>query len=303
MPKPRPIEGLTPDLRVRRAARLILPVRLEEVFACEAATRAGDPEAGIHDMRVAMKRLRESLRLFRKVYPPRALEPYLNQVETLNDALGQVRDRDVMQVHLRELLNGRRPSAGLRKLLDRLAAERETFFTALISVLDRLAAEHFQSNLAAFITAGRRPRRHAVAGQRLRSFAHACLGRRVRTLRRRLSAVAEEADAAGLHRARIAEKNLRYSLEPFLSVVEKEVQKAYPTISQLHDALGDVHDCDVLSSLLAQHETELPRPQQGPIQRLRACLEARRHERYVQLMELLNTQADQVLAELERAVQ
>jgi CHAD domain-containing protein len=289
-------------MRVRRAACLILPVRLEEVFACEEATRAGDPEAGVHDMRVAMKRLREGLRLFRKVYPQPALEPFLTRVETLNDALGQVRDRDVTQAHLLDLLNGEKPSAGLRALLARLSAERDAAFSELITLLDQLAAENFPPDLRAFIADGRRPRSHAVAGERLRPFAHARIARQLRDLGHRLPAVADESDAAGLHRARIVEKKLRYRLEPFLTVLDKPVQKAYPTICQLHDALGDVHDCDVLLPLLTQHTDAVPRLQQGPLHRLTARLEVRRHERYVQLTELLNGRADKALADLEQAV-
>jgi CHAD domain-containing protein len=302
MPKPRVIEALTPELRVRRAARLILSARLEEVLACEAATRAGDPEAGVHDMRVAMKRLRESLRLFRKVYPRPALDPYLEKLEALNDALGQVRDRDVMQVHLRELRRGERLSAGLRRLLDQLAAERQGAFVALLALLDQLAAEDFQHHLQAFFMDGRRPGKKGVAGQALGDFVRARLARCLQSLQASLPALANEADSEGLHRARIAEKKLRYRLEPFLTLMGKPVQRAYPILCQFHDALGDVHDCDLLRPLLAQHADTLPPPQQVPLHRLLARLESRRHERYGQLQALLQEQVPKALADLARAV-
>lgn len=302
MPKPRIIEALTPDLRIRQAARLILPVRLEEVLACEAATRAGEPEAGVHDMRVAMKRFRESLRVFRKVYPRSALQPYLEKVEALNEALGQVRDRDVMQSHLLDLRRGEKLSAGLRKLLHQLAAEREAAFTALLFLLDQWAAEDFQQGLRAFLTDGRRSGKKGVGCQRLGPFARARIARCLQALEPYLPALAEEADAAALHRARIAEKKLRYRLEPFLPVMGKPVQRAYAAICKLHDALGDVHDCDVLQPLLIQQAAILPRPQQVPLHRLLARLQARRHERYGQLKELLKAQVPTALAELSQAV-
>ena len=302
MSKPRPIQDLTPDMRVRRAARLILPVRLEEAFACEAATRAGDPEAGIHDMRVAMKRFREGLRLFHKVYSRADMQPYLEKVETLNDALGRVRDRDVTPLHLLDLLARERPSAGLRALLVRLSQEREEAFSALLPLLDQGVAEGFPQNLADFIRDGRLPRGHAVAGERLRPFAHARIARRLKTLIRRLEAVAEEEDVVGLHQARIAEKKLRYSLEPFLPIVRKSVRSAYPLVCQLHDALGDVHDCDVLWPLLTEYTDTLPGPQQGPLQRLITRLQDRRRERYGQLTELLNTQVAKGFTRLARAL-
>ena len=54
--------------RVRRAARQFLLERFESMWDCLPAALAGDAEAGIHQMRVESKRLREAMRLFGKAY-------------------------------------------------------------------------------------------------------------------------------------------------------------------------------------------------------------------------------------------
>src|SRR5690242_12387331 len=73
-------------LRHRRAA----------IVVNEPGVRAGDAGA-IHDMRVATRRLRSTLRTYRGVLPdPRRTEGLRDELRWLGDALGAVRDGDVL---------------------------------------------------------------------------------------------------------------------------------------------------------------------------------------------------------------
>src|SRR5205085_8568906 len=63
------VEGLEPGMPLEEAAAKLVPPLLGDAFARELAVRSGDPELGIHDMRVAMKRLREMFRLLKPAYP------------------------------------------------------------------------------------------------------------------------------------------------------------------------------------------------------------------------------------------
>lgn len=56
-----------------------------------------------------------------------------------------------------------------------------------------------------------------------------------------LGAALTSGDAHGLHDLRIAGKRLRYLLEIF----ELDAPQLASTLHALHDALGDLHDCDV----------------------------------------------------------
>jgi len=63
-------------------------------FQVNRAARAGDA-AAIHDLRVAIRRLSRCLRAFAEFYPDRSWKKIRNQLSTLMDAAGAVRDRDI----------------------------------------------------------------------------------------------------------------------------------------------------------------------------------------------------------------
>src|SRR6266545_895721 len=65
----------------------------------EAGVRAGDAEA-VHDMRVATRRLRSTLRTFRPLLPAERTEPLRGELRWLGERLGAVRDGDVMAARL-----------------------------------------------------------------------------------------------------------------------------------------------------------------------------------------------------------
>jgi CHAD domain-containing protein len=58
------------------------------------AARTGDADA-IHDLRVAIRRLRSCLRVFAEFYPRRSWKPIRRRLSDLMDACGRVRDRDI----------------------------------------------------------------------------------------------------------------------------------------------------------------------------------------------------------------
>lgn len=106
MAKPRPVPGIDPDRRLRRNARRILAVRIDEVYAFDG--RIADPAevTALHDMRIACKRLRYLLEIFAIAFPE-DLTPFIDEVRNLQDILGEIHDRDVqvpmLEEHLRWL--------------------------------------------------------------------------------------------------------------------------------------------------------------------------------------------------------
>ncbi len=249
MAKPGKDLNLKPGCRVRKAARLLLLEAVGATFACQDAARRGEVEAGIHDMRVAAKRLREQMRLFRPVYHRAEFADSLARVDALNDDLGLVRDADVLAEHLGLLTVGPDELSG--ELLRAIEADRARHQSALNQVLDELAEAGFADRLAEVVVLGRHGRGHPVAGQRLRRFARTAVLKRLDKVIRRLAEVKGEEDVQGLHRLRVANKQLRYAIEPFLAVFDRRLQTAYKRVAELHTALGDLHDLDVLRSTLA----------------------------------------------------
>ncbi len=241
---PKPPAALKPRTRVRKAARLILGDRLNDTWSRAKAARAGEPEAGIHQMRVAAKRLREAMRLFSEVYDEEAYAVALREVDSLNDHLGAVRDLDVLQLALRG--RAELAPAVVDELCAELAAERDIAQAALVVEFDRLRGEEFLRSMRDIIWTGRHPRRHAVAGMRIMAYSRAAIGVRIRPVIKRLGQVNGKDDADGLHRVRVANKKLRYAIEPFLDLYGRRLRDAFSRVTELHETLGDLHDIDVL---------------------------------------------------------
>src|SRR5258707_7162616 len=125
MAKPIQIAGLTRRTPIARAASKALRATLLDLLEKVPEARSDDSNKGIHDLRVAVKRFREALRLFRPVLRRKTFRRHREWIEELNDALGEVRDRDVALAELRKLTAGlAEPPGSVADLPARLEAER-----------------------------------------------------------------------------------------------------------------------------------------------------------------------------------
>lgn len=119
----RPVPDLSCDETFRSAAGKVIWTRFEEMMSFRDAAIAGTDIEGVHDMRVASRRLRAAIELFHDVFPRKRLRPLLASVKDIADALGEVRDTDVLIDRLRKDTKGRPPSQ--RLVLGEVIAELE----------------------------------------------------------------------------------------------------------------------------------------------------------------------------------
>ena len=138
MAKARDIPGLGAELPFREAASLAVGTRADEVWDHEhRVLDTGDIE-GVHDMRVATRRVRAVMEIFEPCFPKKRHRKALKDVKRLADVLGDRRDPDVMIDRLRsleaELTDDDRPGiesfvaelrAGQTESNERLALELE----------------------------------------------------------------------------------------------------------------------------------------------------------------------------------
>jgi CHAD domain-containing protein len=87
------------------AAARVIEVRADEVFEHSAGVLDLDQVEGVHDMRVATRRLRAALEVFEPCFPHKRHRKALRRVKALADALGVRRDLDV-EIELLESLAG-----------------------------------------------------------------------------------------------------------------------------------------------------------------------------------------------------
>src|SRR5687767_15802584 len=96
MAKAREIPGIAAALPFREAAARAVETRTEEVFDHAADVLDTSDIEGVHDMRVATRRLRAVMEIFAPCFPKADLRRLLKQVKNLADVLGERRDPDVM---------------------------------------------------------------------------------------------------------------------------------------------------------------------------------------------------------------
>jgi len=149
----RTIRNLDCEEPFRVAAGKVIWTRFEEMMSFRDAALAGEDIEGVHDMRVASRRLRAALELFRDAFPRNRLRPLLLEVKGLADALGEVRDMDVMIDRLRRDMKGRPPSQRLvlGELIGDLDGRRDGARAALARTVERLEREEFPRHFLAVV--------------------------------------------------------------------------------------------------------------------------------------------------------
>jgi CHAD domain-containing protein len=266
MAKPIQIAGLLRRTPIARAASKVLRAVLLDLLEKVPEARSGDSKKGIHDLRVAVKRFREAFRLFRPVLRKKTFRKHREWIEDLNDALGEVRDRDVALVQLRKLTAGLAdPPRSVGDLPARLESERLVAASALAAMLDRLQLEGVPAQLAASIGS---IEREAASAAPTYEFARERVRERLLEVRARWAAARREATPESLHRARIGNKRLRYAIEPFSRMLGKEVRRLYRSASRFHDVLGDLHDADSMAVMLETAMAGAPKAERRAWERL-----------------------------------
>ena len=133
------------------AAASVVRARTEELFEHgEGVLDISDIER-VHAMRVATRRLRAVLEIFRVCFEPQEYGVLLEEVKRLADALGERRDPDV---HL-EAFAGRDDIA---PLVERLEARQAEANTALAATLAHLEEIGLRERLLALADAAEGPR-------------------------------------------------------------------------------------------------------------------------------------------------
>jgi len=252
MAKAKKVEGLDCEATADAGVGRVLLARFEEMAEYgEAALDFADVE-GVHDMRVASRRLRSALRDFAPhVWRPSRLERVRGALKELAGALGGVRDEDVAIAALARLAEAApaEARAGIEALAEERHGRRESRRRRLAEALGTEAVEKLRSRFARAVEEACRPPRSKKGGavESQESFAgvgRAVVARSWAELRELSPSLYRPLKQRRLHRMRIAAKRLRYALELFTACWGGAAHDLASEISDLQDALGELHDCD-----------------------------------------------------------
>lgn len=235
----------------------------DELMANDPLVRAGDPD-GVHDMRVAIRRLRATLRTFRSMLDRRRTEPLRAELQWIGGLLGAVRDGEVMGHRLDTALAAEPPDTIVGPVATRI---HERLGTSIGQARDALAAAmtspryaHVLDELDAVVDG----ELTNATGNRLRRAARKAVRRADVRLDAALelpdgpsgvafpSSVPQSRDAA-LHDARKAYKRARYAAEALAPDAGASASRLAKRLRILQDILGEHQDGVVCAQLLRDY--------------------------------------------------
>lgn len=229
------------------AVRRVALARIDAVTVAYRSFRASDPE-GLHDLRVALRRLRSWLRAFRPQFDDTLRRKARKRLTALARATGAARDAEVAVAWLAALGPLRGPAAisAQQGVVDESTAARRAAARVLGRELPRvLAALRAQLSLTAAssrVTVGARARPAAPV-------IAAVVRGEAAFLERALARADSLSRTTELHRARIEGKRLRYLLEPLGR--RRGIADIDRALTSMQDVLGAMRDAHVLSGRFA----------------------------------------------------
>ena len=231
---------LLPAMTVAEAFQVI-------AFACLRHFRSNEPRVAaardveaLHQSRVALRRLRSALSLFKPILAIPATERFREELRDLSNKLGEARNLDVLLARRSEAL-----APGARQ---RLVEERTRAYDEVIKALRSSKVRTMMLDLVEWIALADFVGCHASvrsgADSSLRPFATKVLRRFWKKVKRGGRDLATLDDEAR-HALRISSKKLRYATEFFAALYDEGAERRDKFITQLEelqDDLGELND-------------------------------------------------------------
>lgn len=246
---------LSAETTAEDAFVVIINAALNHAKANLPASQAGQIE-GVHQMRVAFRRLRSGLKLFRPLIPRAASATLVEEIRWLNEWLGPARDWDVFLEEGLPPIFARFPrKRGLLLFRPKAEAIRQRHHRHLKTALTEPRYQALTAYCAnwlesrAWQTSLSDAQRTQLAEPAAR-FAASVLERHHRKVLKR-GAVFARASAEERHALRIRIKETRYALDFFASLYSEALVKPYQSaLAKLQDCLGIMNDIVVADRLL-----------------------------------------------------
>jgi CHAD domain-containing protein len=215
----------------------------------DLGVRLGEAPEDVHQARVATRRLRSDLRTYGDLLDPDWAADLRAALESVADALGAVRDADVLLDRLRSrisrLREDDRPAA--ERLVSRLVDERDGHRRAL---LELLAGDDYRALLDRLVEGARAPQLSAMATEPASAVLPELARKPWQKLRDAVSAVESDDNDEELHQVRIRAKRARYAAEVAALSVGRPASRFAKAASGLQDVLGALQDAVVTEGWL-----------------------------------------------------
>jgi len=251
-PRPRRVGAplLPSGLDVGDAFAFIIGHLAEVMLLWLPAARSGETPEGVHQMRVALRRLRSALKVFGKPLACEAVADLDGRLKALARALGPARDWDVFLAGVGADLSAVLPEKPILAMVADARRRRAMAYRDLAHVLD--GPDLRQTLIAAASLAATRPWPAEPAAERIEAFAARMLTRR----HKRMLAHGRDIESwpdEELHALRLDAKRLRYAAEFFSPLFGAHGAKRFlKRLAALQETLGIVNDGAVAGGLVAE---------------------------------------------------
>lgn len=251
--------SITPSSPLWVAGRALLARRGVDLFTCWSRARQTLDLDAIHDLRVASRRVRECLVLFRPCYYEDDYTQLGGSLRRLTKRLGAIRNTDETLLFMEEIAEELAPpcSQAHAGLLEHLRQDREVEARRLGRFLRK---SHRQSLATFFRKFCHTPDLFGHAGidpfMPVRRYVRNALLVTLAETAPLVVAARCESDSQAHHRWRIAVKKLRYRVEVIAPVVKSPLDKQLLQLKRYQELLGNLHDLDIYRALVESLVTE-----------------------------------------------
>jgi CHAD domain-containing protein len=247
------VTNLPADLLGRPApqsVRIIALGYLEDATRAFERTGNADDALALHDFRVALRRLRTTLRAYRPLLKDSVHGKPHKRLGEIAEATNRVREAEVALEWLRPLAAGMTPGqrVGLQWLIDRIDARRAKDVEKCLADTRRsftAAARKLHKGLVTYRqTVQTEP---SITDESFAGALRAAAVEHARELEALLGEIQHTEDEAA-HRARIAAKRLRYVIEPVRGTLTGG--ELISRLKAIQDLLGELHDLQELEKVV-----------------------------------------------------
>ncbi len=244
------------------------------------AARLGTDPEGVHQARVASRRMRSDLKTFEPLLVAEWSAGLGAELEWLIDELGAVRDSDILGVKLRDVI-ARHPEIdrdAARRVLHQVRLKRRRGRRLL---LRHLGAERAMQLFDHLVTAAAEPATVSRADRPARDVMPKLVRKRWKRLDRAIDGLGRHPTPTELHAVRILAKRLRYATEAVAPAAGKQARKFAKDAARIQDALGELNDASVAGTWLTAVAERLDGPAAFAAGQMtqQLAIEARTHDR------------------------
>lgn len=245
---------VNPTQSVSEAFATILWHNVRALLTWEKVAKSWKDIEGVHQVRVALRRMRSALTVFRPAISRDVTDNWAQQMREFASSLGPARDLDVFISEGLAPLAEHLPLPGAQILMALAERHRAKAYEPVRTMLESTEYRRFKRDFRAWLSAegwrsaGFTERERARLDSPAVTFARKTLNQRLRKVRKS-GRDADQHSADDMHRLRIECKKLRYAVEFFLPLFAG-TEDFVAHMKKLQDLLGIIHDVAVMPALI-----------------------------------------------------